>query len=590
MNKYYLKFKNLLLLPAIFLLSLCCLTDCSDNKSSNTDEAGNWAKATLSSLTLEKKVAQLICMDISGNYLPEDNPRFESWLRLAGQNGIGGFVLYGGTPDNVALLLNRLQQQAEIPLLISADFEGGPGQQVTGASEFPANMAFAATRDENLMYRAAKIMAGEGRAMGIHLTYTPVTDISISPDNPQESVRSFGGDIDLNGLLLRAYVKGYHEIGMLTTAKHFPGRGNMKAFPDFPGFNYLADPAGEIEKNEFRAFQYAVDAGVDFIMTEHIAVPSVTGGSKLPASVEPKLVKGIIREKLGFKGVITTDDLWYDQVTARFGVEDVAVKALIAGHDIVLKPKDPVKTIQAIVAAVREGRIHEEQIDASVYKLLIIKAKLGLHKNRLVDVSRIGLAVGTVAHQKVVSEVADRSITLLRNEGVLPLKAMDPKRTVHVIIQKDDDQPNARELAVKMTAAFPGIASFTLKPGVAESYYEQAGKAAAQADLVILSFLVPRTRHGDPAPVRDQDLKLIQNLIASKPGKLIAMSFGNPHLIRKMEKIPAFLTGFGEGGWYGNQTVYFDSFIRILKGELTPSGKLPLNVYQDFKIDFGLTY
>jgi len=429
-------------------------------------------------------------------------------------------------------------------------------------------MAFAATRDTNLMYRAAKIMAEEGRAMGIQLTYTPVTDVSISPDNPQESVRSFGGDINLNGRMLKAYVKGYHEIGMLTTAKHFPGRGNMRAFPDFPGFNFLAEPAAEIEKNEFRAFQYAVDAGVDFIMTEHVAVPSVTGGSKLPASMEPKLIKGIIRDKLGFKGIITTDDLWYDYVIARFGQEEAAVKALQAGHDIVLKPKDPVATIRAIVDAVKTGRIREEQINNSVYKLLVYKAKLGLHKNRLVDEDRIGQMVGTVAHQKVIQEVADRSVTLLLNENVFPLKAWDPRTTVHMTLQKDDDQPAVKELVLKMTAAFPGITNFSLKPGQGQPYYQNVLKAAATAEMVILSLFIQRTRHGVAAPIREEDLKLINQLIAAKPGKVIAMSFGNPYLIMKIGNIPAFLTGYGETGWYGNQPVYFDSFIRILKGEL----------------------
>ncbi|MCX6223714.1 MAG: hypothetical protein NTV01_03015 [Bacteroidia bacterium] len=574
----------------IFTALCCCFTGCTDNKNNSHDESVDWAKKTLSGLSIDKKVAQLICTDISGNYLAEDDPRFESWITLARQYGIGGCVLYGGTPLNVAHLLNRLQAEAEIPLLISADFEGGPGQQVTGASEFPGNMAFAAARDENLMYTAAKIMAEEGRAMGIHLTYTPVTDVTISPDNPQESVRSFGGDIELNGRLLKAYVKGYREIGMLTTAKHFPGRGNMRALAEFPGFNYLSGSAEELNNNEFKAFQYAVDAGVDFIMTEHLAVPAVTDGSKLPASVEPKLVKGIIREKLGFNGIITTDDLWYEHVIARFGPEEVAVKALEAGHDIVLKPKDPVATIRAIVDAVKKGRISEEQINNSVYKLLVHKARLGLQKNRLVDVDRIGQVVGTLAHQQVIRNVADRSVTLLRNEGVLPLVTINPLKTVHITIQKDEDQPAVSELIKKMDLAFKGITNFRLKPGLGELYYEKVRTAAGQAELVILSFFVQRDRFGDPAPIREEDINLIRQIVAGKPGKVIAMSYGNPHIINKIDMLPAFLTGYGEGGWYGNQQVYFDSFIRILKGELVPSGKLPLMVSPDYPIGFGLTY
>jgi beta-N-acetylhexosaminidase len=575
---------------AIFhILFVIFLFGCSDLPT-NEKRACRWAEKKLSGLTLEKKVAQLICSDISGEYIPDDDPRMVSWFKLAGEYGIGGFVLYGGTPRNVANLLNRLQKQAEIPLLISSDFEGGAGQQVAGASEFPSNMAFAAIRDEDLMFRAAKIMAEEGRGMGIHLSYTPVTDVSVSPGNPQESVRSFGGDIDLTGRMLKATIKGYHEMGMLTTAKHFPGRGDMKALPDFPGFNTLDKPAGELEKNEWRAFQAAVDAGVDFIMTEHIAVPSVAGDSMLPASVEPRLVKGIIREKLGFRGIVTTDDLWYDHVVARFGAEEVAVMALEAGHDILLKPKNPVQTIQAVVDAVKRGRISEKQIDESVYKLLCRKAWLGLDKNRYVDEDEVGKSVGNSDHQKTVKEAADRSVTLLRNEELFPLKKWEPAKGVHIAVQKEELQPNVNILCQKLALAFNGISSFILGPGTAGCYHDTVLNAARQADLVILSFFTQRTRFGDPAPLREADLILLRDIIREKPSKVVAMSYGNPYILNKIENVPAFLVGYGEGGWYGNQQIYFDTFIRIMKNEIIPCGKLPVKINEDFPVGYGLTY
>ena len=497
----------------------------------------------------------------------------------------------GGTPLNVARLLNILQKEAEIPILISSDFEGGPGQQITGASEFPANMGFAATRDENLMYEAAKIMAEEGRSIGIHLTYTPVTDVTVSPDNPQESVRSFGGDIELMGKLLKAYTKGYKEMGMLTTSKHFPGRGDMKAFSEYPGFNYIDKTSEAFERYELKAFQYAVDAGVDFIMTEHIAVPSVTGNSPLPASVEPKLVKGIIRDKLNFKGIITSDDLWYDNVTNRFGAEEVAVKALEAGHDIMLKPKDPVAVIKAVSEAVSQGRITVQQIDNSVLKLLYQKAKLGLHKNRFVDEEKIWKVVGTTAHQAVIKKVADRSMTLLRNENVFPLKNLNTKAMVHITIPANDNQPNVAELSGKMALSFPGILNYNLKPDIDRSYYDMVEKAVDGASTVVLSFFIPIRRFGDTAPIREKDLEFLNKIIKKNKTKtIIVMSYGNPHIIKKIDEVPAFLVGYGEGGWYGNQRVYFDSFIDVLKGNLTPSGKLPLVVSEKYPIGFGLTY
>ena len=548
-------------------------------RMAQSDEAVKWADETLAGLTLEEKIGQIICTDISGGYITEDDPKFKKWIRLARDHGIGGFVLYGGTPRDVAHLFNRLQREAELPILMSVDFEGGPGQQVTGASEFPANMAFAAAGSEVLMVEAAKVMATEGRAMGFHLTYTPVVDISVRPDNPSESVRSFGGDLELLGKLVRAYVRGYKEHGMLTTAKHFPGRGDIVTFPKFPGFSYNNKSAMDVQAQEFAAFKHAIDAGVTYVMSEHIAVPSVTDGSELPASVE----------KLGFEGILTTDDLWYDHVINRFGPVEVALKAIEAGHDIILKPKDPIETIEGIVKAVQSGRINESRIDQSVRKLLYQKAILGLHKNRFVDEDRVNEIVGTAAHLAIVQRVADQSITLLKNDGVLPLSSGRLEKVVNVIVQKNET-PSPAAFIGKLTTAFPGIRNFTLRPNTNPAVYNNIRTAATDADLVILSLFVQRSRAVDSAPFREGDLVLLREIIASHPKAVIAMSYGNPHLIRKIGKVPVFLVGYGEGGWYGNQAVYFDSFIKLLKGEIKPRGKLPVKVSDDYPIGSGLSY
>ncbi|MFN8342059.1 MAG: glycoside hydrolase family 3 N-terminal domain-containing protein [Cyclobacteriaceae bacterium] len=557
-----------------FTWMLLLLAACQSQPAKMDPET--WAQQTLAGLTLERKAAQLVSTEISGQYIADDDPRLAQWISLAETHGIGGFVVYGGTPHSCASLLNKLQSHAQIPILMSTDFEGGAGQQITGATEFPANMAFAATGDDDLMYRAAKIMAEEGRAMGFHLSYTPVSDISLSPDNPQESGRSFGGDLDLLSKMLNAYVKGYHEMGMLTTAKHFPGRGDMKGGPAYPSFTAIHKDAAALDTLEFRAFKLAIDAGVDFMMTEHIAVPAITG-TDMPASVEPKLSRGIIRGKLGFKGILTSDDLWYDHVIARFGKEDVAVKAMEAGHDIVLKPKDPVATIAAIVEAVKSGRIRQTQLDSSVLKLLVKKASLGLHVNSQVDLNKISSVVGTAAHAAVLREVADRSVTALRNNGGLQ-QPLEPATTVHLIIQKDDNQPNAVQLVKEMTAAFPGMQHLVLRPRLSAAYRDEVRKSALGARRVVVSLLVQRDRHGDPAPLRAEDVSLLNELIRAKKENLVAMSFGNPHLLRRIPEINALLVGYGEGGFYGNQPVYFNSWIRILKGELTPNGVLPIRL------------
>jgi beta-N-acetylhexosaminidase len=390
--------------------------------------------------------------------------------------------------------------------------------------------------------------------------------------------------------MVRAYVRGYHDNGMLTSAKHFPGRGDVEDFPGHPGWAWIGKPAGDVEAQEFRAFRHAVEAGVDFVMTEHIAVPSVTGGSELPASVEAKLVTGWLKGKLGFRGVVTSDDLWYDHVTARFGAEEVAVKAFEAGHDVILKPKDPAATIAALAEAVRSGRVPASRVDEAARKVLALKARLGLHETRFVDEARVGELVGTPAHQALVQEVADRSLTMLENEGPLvPLAKREgawPK-IVNVSVQKAVEDPSPAQLASKFAASFPGTRSFTLRPDLGPAYHETVWKAAREADVVVLSLFVPRDRMGDAAPLRHADLALIAKICAAKPGAVVAMSYGNPHLVRKLPDVEAFLVGYGERGWFGNQSVYFDSFLKALKGELEPAGRLPVKVSAAYPIGAG---
>jgi beta-N-acetylhexosaminidase len=555
-----------------------------------SDDASAWARKTLAGLSLERKIGQIVCSDLAGGYVADGDPKLEQWVRLARESGLGMFVFYGGTPRDVAHLLNRLQKEAEIPILMAADFEGGPGQQVAGASEFPANMAFSAAGSEDLVYLAASAAAVEGRAMGIHLTYTPVVDIAWRPDNPAEGVRSFGGDLDLLGRMVRAYIRGYHDHGMLTTAKHFPGRGDVEMMPGRLGWSWINKPAADVEAQEFRAFKLAIDAGVDFVMSEHIAVPSVTEGSELPASVEKRLATGWLRDRLGFKGILTTDDLWYDNVVQRFGVEEVAVKAFEAGHDIILKPKSPAATIKALAEAVRSGRLSQRRIDEAALKLLTLKARLGLHKNRFVDESRVGEYVGTPAHLALVQEVADKSLTLLKNEGIFPVASGRLANAVNINIQKFDGDPSPPALSAKLSAAFPGIRSFSLRPDLDPAYYEVAWKAALNSDLIILSLFIPRTRLGDAAPFREADLAFLQKLIAAKPKAVLAVAYGNPHLIRKIPSVSAYLVGYGERGWFGNQAVYFESFLKVLKGELKPAGHLPVRVSDDYPIGSGVSY
>jgi beta-N-acetylhexosaminidase len=539
------------------------------------EESRKWVASTLASLSLREKAAQMVTEQIRGDFIAEDAEDFRYWRRLAEEYGVGGFVVYGGAPRETAYLLNRLQKLARVPILVAADFEGGPGQQFRGASEFPANMALSAIGDERLAYEVGKVGALEGRAIGIHVTYSPSVDVQTLPDNPVLGVRSFGSDLDLLGRMAKAYILGYQENGMLATAKHFPGRGDVSMLED--EFLLNPKPAARVEAEDLRAFRSAIEAGVAFVMSEHIQIPDLTGGSDLPASVEGKLASHWLREKLGFQGVLTTDDLWYPKVVKRFGAERAGVLAVQAGHDALLKPANAIATIEALARAAETGEIPIARIDASVEKLLYQKARLGLHRNRFVDPERIAEVVGSKAHRDLVREVAERSLTAIVNQGVFPSAREALGKIVYVSIQKTEGDPAPALAAQKMREGLSLQDAFLLGPGVDPARYAAAGAAGRSADTVVVALFHQRNVYRDGGVLPPRDLELVRSFIASG-ARTIALSFGNPYLVKELEGVSAFVVGYGEGGFYGNQLVYADAFVRLLRGEIEAFGKLPVRL------------
>jgi len=327
-------------------------------------------------------------------------------------------------------------------------------------------------------------------------------------------------------------------------------------------------------------------------MSEHIAIPSVTDGSDLPASVEKKLASDWLRDRLGFEGILTTDDMWYEKVTERFGPVRACIMAVQAGHDAVLKPADAAAVIEGLTAAIEAGEIPEERIDRSVRRILYWKARLNLHRNRFVDLEKIPSVVRCPEHLDLLNTIADSSLTLLVNRGFFPVEDARFEKIIHVSVQKKPADPNPGVVASRLDEALAdGIDHFML--GVEDEDPETKSRAlaaAAAADLVILSLFNQRTTYVDNGPLPQDDLDFLLQLIEKKPEATVVMSYGNPYLVESLKTAAAFAVGYGEGGFYGNQTVYADSFIRLLLNRLSPRGRLPVRVSDEFPMGAGITY
>lgn len=293
--------------------------------------------------------------------------------------------------------------------------------------------------------------------------------------------------------------------------------------------------------------------------------------------MEKKLATDWLRGRLGFTGILTTDDLWYPKVVERFGAERAGVLAIQAGHEALLKPANAIRTIEAVTAAVERGEIPHERIDDAARKLLECKARLGLHRSRLVDLDAIDQKVGVEAHRTLVREVAERSLTVLRKGAVLPVQPGALGRLTHVSFQKDEHAPTPVDVARKLEGALPVDETYLMRPGVDPARFDLAVRAAELSDTLVVSIFNQRDVYRNNGQLRNADQALLRELAAAQP-RTVVMSYGNPYVISSVPESAAFVVGYGEGGFYGNQPVYADAFIRLLKGEIRAGGTLPVEL------------
>ncbi len=517
--------------------------------------AETWVEETLAGLGLRERVAQLVMVWMSGGYAPRDNEEFARVESLVRDDGIGGIVISLGTPLGYAARLNRLQASAEVPLLVAADFEAGAGFRVSGvyalpnmlempgATVLPPAMAFGAADHEDYARYAGRITGVEARALGVHITFAPVLDVNNNPANPIINTRSFGEDPERVAALGAAFIQGAHESGLLTTAKHFPGHGDTGtdshlALPVIPG------DRARLDSLELVPFRRAIEEGVDAVMTAHVAAPAILGPGAPPATLSPYFMTEILREDLGFDGVLFTDALDMAAITADYGASEAAIRSLEAGSDVLLMPREPLRAIAAVVGAVRSGRLTAERVEASTRRVLELKARARLHEGAEVDPNAIPRLVGTRWNQSFASAMAASSITLVRNDDdVVPLDSLETRSVLSVTFAGDNDLAAGRAFdrelgrAVRVRRARIGFDTH-------QSEYDALVRRAASADAVILSAYVRPGAAGDSADLPEEVPGFFQRLDAAGRTSVL-VSFGSPYLLTSVPEAGTYLIAWG---------------------------------------------
>ena len=498
----------------------------------------SFVDSLLASLTVRQKAAQLVIPWISGAYSAFDDSSFEAAARWVDSLEVGGLLVSVGSPFDIAAKLNALQRRSRLPLLVSADLEWGAGMRLTGGTSFPMIMAAGATGDPRDAYAIGAAAAIEGRAVGIHVNFAPDADLNNNPLNPIINVRSFGENPAAVALLVQAYVRGLQEHGMLATLKHFPGHGDTRVDSHLSLPVITADYA-RLDSVELVPFRAGIAAGAAVVMSGHIALPALTGSDE-PATMSGPVMTGLLRDLLGFHGLVVTDALSMGAVAARYGGGEASVRALLAGADLLIQPTDPDVAVNAVVAAVTSGRLSADRLDASVRRVLEIKRKLGLFARRTVPLDSLMTTVGVRALQDQADDLAVRALTLVRDIGG-PLHALQSRRSRVALIAFADEKNSSvgQRIADALRSGGNTVEYFRLWPMSGTESYDSARAAIARGQRVVFVANVrPITSRGTIA-MPDSLARLIMATDSARPTVLV--SLGSPYLLDQTPTVKSYL-------------------------------------------------
>ncbi|MEU2232005.1 glycoside hydrolase family 3 protein [Streptomyces vietnamensis] len=557
-------------------------------------------------MSLEEKVGQLFVMRVYGHSAtaPDqadiDANLAEIGVRTAAElverYHVGGVIYFSWAhntrdPQQIAELSNGIQQAAlaqptPVPVLISTDQEHGIVCRVgKPATLLPGAMALGAGGSHADARKAAQIAGEELAALGIRQNYAPVADVNVNPANPVIGVRSFGSDPQAVAGLVAAQVKGYQRAGVAATSKHFPGHGDTAVDSHFglPTITHTREQWAELDAPPFRS---AIDAGIDSIMTAHIVVPALDP-SEDPATLSRPILTGILREQLGYDGVVVTDSLGMEGVRTKYGDERVPVLALKAGVDQLLNPPKLDVAWNAVLKAVGDGELTEARLDESILRILRLKAKLGLFRQAYATRAGVERVVGSEEHLAQADRIAEATTTLLLNEdGFLPLS---PASHGSVLVVGADPAspsgttgPPTRTLATALTEL--GFTATALSTGITPTAakIEEAVAAAAGKDVVLVgTYNVSAT-----SPQRT----LVARLVATGV-PVVTVAIRNPYDVARLGGQRATLAAYS---W---TDVELRAAVRVLAGEARPRGRLPVPVQSAedptkvlYPVGYGLSY
>lgn len=526
----------------------------------------NWVESTLKTMTMEECVGHLLC--------PEDRKySVDDWREIMRKAPFGCVFIHGFSHKLMLEKTRAVQQEARIPVVVAADMEhGAVGIRDENATAFPFPMGCAAAGDPELMYRMGRITALESRRCGVHWTFSPVVDLNLNFRNLVTNLRSLGDCPDQVIPLLRRLIDGLQQDGLMAaTAKHFPGDG-VDARDQHLCTSINSLPVEQWFELYGRVWQAAIEAGVMSIMAGHISFPAWQGladepEAALPATLCEKLQVDLLRRKLGFQGVLVSDAAPMIGLTSRVPSDEIAWRNLAAGSDVFLFA-DPVKDFEAVMAAVKSGKLSEERVMESTRRVLEMKARLHLHRDCFgpeLDAEQLAAHLGEAQH------TADRGITMVREQdGLLPLPPRCRILTVTLTV-KDHGRPIKDLEVVDSELRHRGFeVEHIVNPG-----HNFMRENMNRFDRIMINFyVIPHMQIGRLLMSGEEIMAFWRAFYADVPDKVVFTSFGNPYVLYEQPHIGNLLLT------YGPETVAQRAAVKVWCGEIKPQGCCPVRLPQ----------
>lgn len=544
------------------------------------------------SLSTRQRIAQLMVLPFYGESPFVGSPDEVAFRSMIETEGIGGLIILnrtsGGTvtraePYQMAAFLNRMQRYSKLPLLVAGDFERSASMRVNGVTMFPHAMAFGAADDLELTWRFGEATACEARALGVHWVLAPSADLNSNPENPVIHLRSFGEDPQKVGAQVAAFLKGLQENARCPvpgSVKHFPGHGDTSVDSHL-GLPTIASSPEALEANELVPFRAAIAAGVYSVMPGHLSVPALGSGAQ-PATVAKAVVLDLLRGRLGFTGLVTTDGLDMKGITTRYSAGEASVRALEAGADVLMIPPDPVASLNAIEAAVRSGRLSEERLNESVHRVLALKAKLHLDENRLVNLEAIAETIPSPEYQQLAQTIARKAITLARNQReALPFRRGASQCAL--VMNRSRFTSDGRVFAATMQTLDQRAKVWFVDEQMSDAALAQLERDVAGCRAIaVASFHSVAAAGAKEIPLPPRQAKLLQ-AIERSPARMVLAPFANPYLGTHFPKASGVLIPFS------SVPTSEAALAEALYGSFPVNGRSPVRIPGLLEVGGGLT-